>query len=182
MILWTRVRFSPSPPSFSLIISNTYGFLDVCPAEPYINCMRYKKVKELLETEKAYLAGMIDGEGTVTLVKHRSRDTFKRPQVAVSSTSYSLLKAFVNMTGVGYISQKKKYKDHHKQSYHWNISSGSQTIDLCKQLLPYLREDKKWKRAKKLVSEWKSVTKRNGKYTQPQRERKLQFEKEFFSI
>lgn len=144
--------------------------------------MKYRSVKILTDTEAAWLAGLIDGEGTVTVTRHKASNKFKSPQVSVSSTSYELLRTTVDMTGLGFISQKKKYQEHHRQSYHWQISSGTQAVDLLKQLLPFLRESKKWKRARKIVSEWRSVTPRNGKYSDAMAQRKLRFEEEFFTI
>lgn len=144
--------------------------------------MKYRKLKNLTEIEKAYLAGLFDGEGSISLAKNKKTDRFRTPYFSISSTSYGIMRLCKEMTGLGFISQKKKYQDHHKQSYHWGIQAGTQVIDICTALLPYLREEIKWKRCKKLVSEWKSITKRNGKYTPEEIDRKYQFEKEFFSV
>lgn len=144
--------------------------------------MTYRSVKSLTDIEAAWIAGIIDGEGTITLTTQRRGQPFKNVQISVASTSYELLRMLKDMTGVGHVSQKKKYEAHHKQSYTWQVATSGQAIDLLRKLLPFLRESVKWKRAKKLVSEWNSVTKRNGKYSDEARSRKLQFEEEFFSI
>lgn len=39
----------------------------------------------------AYTAGIIDGEGTITLTKIHSSNEFRYPVVSVSSTTYSFL-------------------------------------------------------------------------------------------
>jgi len=134
------------------------------------------------QIELAYLAGLIDGEGTITLCKKHASDKFKIPQVSMASTSYELVKIVADMTGIGHISQKKKYQDHHRQSYAWQCTNSQQAVALLRELLPYLRESAKWKRAKKLVSQWSSITKRNGKYTKVEYQLKTQFESEFFSL
>ena len=144
--------------------------------------MSYAVVKMLIDIDAAWIAGIIDGEGTVTLTYNHAGQRFKNPQVSVASTSYELLRMLKDMTGVGHISQKKKYQPQHKQSYHWQINTGKQAIDLLRSLLPFLRESKKWKRAKKLVSEWSTVTKRNGKYSEEAAAAKLKFEEEFFTL
>ena len=47
-------------------------------------------IRELSDTEAAYLAGIVDGEGTITLTRtHRGER--RRPVVSISSTELSLL-------------------------------------------------------------------------------------------
>ena len=139
-------------------------------------------MKKLTDYERGFLEGLIDGEGSMTLCYNGRMDKFRRIQISVSSTSPSLVKKVMDLTGVGSISQKKKYKANHKQSYVWNLKGNAQCVALCEQLLPFLREETKWKRARKIVREWKLVTVRNGKYSEKQMERKIAFEKEFFAL
>jgi hypothetical protein len=48
------------------------------------------RIRELSETEAAYVAGIIDGEGTITLTRtHRGEG--RRPIVSISSTELPLL-------------------------------------------------------------------------------------------
>ena len=70
----------------------------------------YKKVKILTPVDAAYLAGLIDGEGSIMLTKTRKTDKYPSPKVTIASTSYSLLKVFKDLVGTGCIIQKKKYK------------------------------------------------------------------------
>lgn len=44
----------------------------------------------MLETEKAYIAGIIDGEGSIMLQKFHSNE-FPAPCVSIASTSLELL-------------------------------------------------------------------------------------------
>jgi len=124
----------------------------------------------------------MDGEGTITITYKHGSEKYRSIQISISSTSPSLVKRVLDMTGVGSISQKKKYKEGHRQSYVWQVSGNQQCIALCEQLLPFLREEKKWKRAKKIVSEWNIVTVRNGKYSADAEQKKLAFEREFFEL
>lgn len=142
----------------------------------------YKKVNELKPIDAAYLAGLMDGEGSIMLTKRRKAALFPSPAITVPSTSYSLVKIFKDLIGTGTIIQKKKYKEYHKQSYVYSVGSATQCLDFCRQILPYLREELKWKRAKKLLSEWEILTPRNGKYTQVQMTRKQKFVREFKTL
>jgi len=56
--------------------------------------------------EKAYIAGIIDGEGSIMLTKFHSNQ-FPAPCVTVASTSYELLEWIKNRTGIGTIKSKK---------------------------------------------------------------------------
>jgi len=46
----------------------------------------------------------------------------------------------------------------------------------------YLRVDKKKKRALWILNDYERVTLRNGKYTQEQLKRKIEFEEQFFKL
>ena len=62
-------------------------------------------LKRLSETEAAYLAGIIDGEGTVTLTRtHRGEN--RRPVVSISSTELPLLLYVRSVIGAGRITGK----------------------------------------------------------------------------
>ena len=59
------------------------------------------------EVVKAYLAGIVDGEGTVTLMKHHKNET-PSPAVTVSNNSLKLLKWIQARVGGGITSKKKR--------------------------------------------------------------------------
>jgi len=94
--------------------------------------------KELI---KAYLAGLIDGEGTVTLIREHSLNKFKYPVVSMSSTSIELINIFIEYYG-GTVSKQKKYEEHHKQSYSWRLQS-NRALALLSDILPYMLEPAK---------------------------------------
>ena len=73
----------------------------------------------LEEVEKAYLAGTVDGEGTVTLVKHHRNET-PTPNVSVANNNLQLLEWIKSKVG-GVIVSKKKRLPHHSNSYVWSV-------------------------------------------------------------
>ena len=101
------------------------------------------------ETDLAYLAGLIDGEGTVTLEKHGRRRKGNNemgisPIVLVANTDYTLIQHTVNLfrkLGVNpYVkSQNPKKKNRRKKTCYWVTCKG---LNKCKRilipLLPYL--------------------------------------------
>ncbi len=128
--------------------------------------------------ELYYLAGLIDGEGTITLSKQHSSDKFRAPVISMSSTTYELVDYLKQNYG-GFISKHKVYQDHHKQSWVWQTNYKN-AIKLCNVLSNLLREPSKRYRAKLISETYPILTKRNGKYTEDEVKAKLAFEDLFF--
>jgi hypothetical protein len=126
----------------------------------------------------AYMAGIIDGEGTITLTRVNKTDSYRTPVVSVSSTSYEILE-FIHKHYGGAIVNHKTYQKHHKQSWVWKITY-DKAIQLVSDVYPYLTDPTKRYRADLLISKYKKVTVRNGRYTEKQKQAKLQFEQDFF--
>ena len=126
-----------------------------------------------------YTAGLVDGEGTITLLRSSSSCKFRHPVVSVTSTSYELIE-FLHQTYGGKISVQKKYKEHHKQSWSWSIHY-DRALQFIQDIRPYMKEQSKCRRADLLLDLYKPLTKRNGKYTNEQIQTKLDFETTFLS-
>lgn len=131
-----------------------------------------------MSTHVAYIAGIIDGEGSILLSRARKTALFRTPIVSVSSTTLEILKYLQSHYG-GFISKHKIYKTHHKQSWSWKLEH-TKAIELCRDMLPYLLEPEKRRRAKLLVDVYNRVTPRNGKYSLELLKAKEAFEYEFF--
>ncbi|MCG1026914.1 hypothetical protein GLV94_02685 [Virgibacillus halodenitrificans] len=129
--------------------------------------------------EAAYLAGIIDGEGTITLTRHHSKE-HRRPCISISSNDLELLIYIQSIAG-GRINSKKNYHPtKHKNSYTLYILKKHEVFSLLKRISPYLKIEKKRKRAQWIVKYYDKVTVRNGKYTKIMLEKKKKFEEEFF--
>lgn len=122
----------------------------------------YRSIRILSKEDAAYIAGLVDGEGTITLTrKHRNEN--RQICVAISSTERNMLEFVKSVTGVGKITSKKTTQDHHKTSYAYYVSN-RQALGLIEQIFPYLRSYKK-KRAALVLKDYLRLTPRNGKYT-----------------
>jgi hypothetical protein len=141
--------------------------------------MKYKKTSNIPNIDQAYLAGFIDGEGTITLSR-RQRNGNRQLAITISNNERGILEWIRNLTGVGTIISKKIYSKKHNQSYTYHILN-RQALSLIKQITPYLRGYKK-KRAKLVLEKYLSVTPRNGKYSEKLLAQKEKFEKKFFEI
>lgn len=100
-----------------------------------------------MEVDKAYIAGIFDGEGTIGIYKHKSKDSAKRRGYVYETTLYvvntdkQLIELMYSYFG-GNMRTRKKQKENHKTSYAWNIS-GSKVINVLEIILPYLRLKKR---------------------------------------
>jgi hypothetical protein len=136
-------------------------------------------MKTLSEVEAAYVAGIIDGEGTITLTRtHRGEN--RRPVVSISSTELPLLTYVRSIIGAGRITGKMRSREHHSPSFAYCITS-RQALRLLAQVCPYLHTYKA-QRACLLLQEYQRVTPRNGRYTAEQRAAREQLEERFFAI
>ncbi|MEW9051766.1 MAG: LAGLIDADG family homing endonuclease [Neobacillus sp.] len=131
--------------------------------------------------EAAYVAGIIDGEGSITLTKLHKNE-HRRPCISIASTNLELLEYVLSLTG-GYITDKKNYQPgRHKKSFTLNIKKKVTVLSILKQISPYLRVNKKRNRALWIINNYEQVTSRNGKYNKDLLEQKLKFEESFFRI
>jgi hypothetical protein len=126
----------------------------------------------------AYMAGIMDGEGTITLSRVHKTAPYRTPVVSVSSTSYEILQ-FIHKHYGGTIISHKTYQKHHKQSWIWKTNY-DRAIRLVSDVYPYLLDTTKRHRAHLLITRYKKVTLRNGRYSESQKQAKLQFEHDFF--
>ncbi len=114
--------------------------------------------------EISYIAGIIDGEGSIMLLKfHCNR--LPSPCVSIASTSLELLEWIKQKSGYGVIKSKKNYKPlKHTNSYTYTVRYNN-AIDLLIKIEPYLIIPSKKERAQMIINEYKQLTPRNGRYS-----------------
>jgi len=112
--------------------------------------------------EKAYIAGIIDGEGTVTLSRAHVEE-LPAPKVSVANNSLELLKWIKEKVGSGVIIKRSRREPQHKDHYVLDISN-NWALNLLVEVKKYLIIKKP--HAELLVSRYKAVTPRNGRYTE----------------
>ena len=140
---------------------------------------RYQKVRKLSVAECSYVAGIIDGEGSITLTVKQKGGT-RHLTILVSSTDETLLKYLQKIIGAGKILTKRVYKPHHKPAYTYSISN-RQALSILSQAAPYLRTYK-LRRAQIVLAQYILVTPRNGKYNDELRKKREKFVESFFSV
>ena len=129
--------------------------------------------------ERGYLAGLIDGEGTITLTV-KQKNARRHLAVTISSTERNILEYAMKIIGVGKITTKITYKEQHSPSFTYQVYS-RQALDVLKQVFVHLQSYKK-KRAQLALKHYVALTPRNGKYTKELLKKRKQFEESFLSI
>ena len=120
------------------------------------------KINRLRTEQAAYLAGLIDGEGTVTLTRMHPREN-RRLVVSISNNDIALLLFVKTTIGAGKITTKRTYSERHAPSFTYQTSS-RQALDLLRQVAPFLKTYKA-KRARLALADYLRLTPRNGRYT-----------------
>jgi hypothetical protein len=110
----------------------------------------------------AYIAGLIDGEGTITLTRLHANEN-RRLVVSIANTELQLLQFVIDQFGAGKITRKKTTSDRHTPSYCYAVSS-RQALSLLRQIVPHLRSYKR-QRAELALNQYEALTPRNGKYS-----------------
>lgn len=96
--------------------------------------------------DAAYLAGLIDGEGSIAVSRTKTSASAKackrgfayRSSVTITMTDLPVLEWVKRTAGVGNICVKKARSRNHKQAWSWTAWS-NEAASLLDQILPYLR-------------------------------------------
>jgi len=129
------------------------------------------------DKDSIYAAGLVDGEGTITLSRLHAGDRFRAPVVSLSSTTLELVE-FLRSTFGGAICKHKTYKLHHKAHWSWRVVRNG-ALEFLQTVGPFLKEPEKSRRARLLIEIYPKLTPRNGRYSARGLEEKLAFEDRF---
>jgi hypothetical protein len=138
----------------------------------------YKKTRKLKPEVASYIAGLIDGEGTVTLSRRHANENRQRV-VSIANTERRLLEFVEQATGVGKITRKRTISSRHSPSFAYSVSN-RQALSLLCQVVRFMRSYKR-ERAQFALRCYESLTARNGKYTEASRRLRALFESAFLS-
>lgn len=95
------------------------------------------------EIKMAYAAGILDGDGSFSLLLHRSTTkeswrTFYHPCIQLSN-AYKGMSEFLNEKFGGSLRVKKPQQEHHKPLYVWSLRSREGCKKLIDKIFPYLK-------------------------------------------
>jgi hypothetical protein len=91
---------------------------------------------KLSETDRAYLAGLFDGEGTIGFYNYRSRH---ESTVMITNADPRVMSWLLDKTGYGNVHSRLKpeYRRRHG-IHHWRICGKSRVQDFLEAVLPFL--------------------------------------------
>ena len=103
--------------------------------------LRSYPIEKLEKWQLGYIAGIIDGEGCISLSKHTNRETYV-PAVKVAMTNEVCIHFLHNMTEIGNFNVDIRPKPY-KPEYKWRVGSRLDIYILLRTIYPYLVVKKK---------------------------------------
>ena len=136
-------------------------------------------MEPLAVADAAYIAGIIDGDGTITLtLKHKNEN--RQLAISVSNNERNLLEYLLNTLKIGKITNKRVTRDQHAPNFTYAVYN-RQALWLLRNVAPYLRTHKA-QRAQLILEHYIRLTPRNGKYTKEQKAERSKFEQAVLAI
>ena len=129
------------------------------------------------EAAKAYLAGFIDADGSITM---RKEGMHRVPHVELFNADVNILNRIQKGFG-GKIHCRKAKKSHWQDSYELRFNC-KESLTVIHECLPYMLHTKKKQRATLINEHYAKNTPRNGKYTAEQLANKKWLEENVMSI
>ena len=140
--------------------------------------MVYKLTSKLSVGDSAYIAGLIDGEGTITLTRKHANEN-RRVAITISCTERQILEFVLSCTDAGRITNMRRSRENHPPSFTYAIYN-RQALTLLDQVTPFLRSYKKI-RSQLILDSCLKLTPRNGKYSEAILEERQVFEQQVLS-
>lgn len=136
-------------------------------------------VNELTGSDAAYLAGLVDADGTVSLTRKHRNET-RSVMVSISNTDRALLEFVRSTVGAGKLTNKRASGHNHRSSFVYSVYN-RQALRLLERIAPFLKTYKA-RRARAILTHYVNLTPRNGKYDEATRRRRLAFERMVLGI
>ena len=113
--------------------------IDYTDFEAYLKARDKPQCYQLSETDKAYIAGLCDGEGCLTAFITRKKNQYSTIYyiqiIVVEEEPIQWLK---EVTGVGYVFQRDRQKDGWQDLWGWKTCN-TPACEVLEQILPYLK-------------------------------------------
>lgn len=91
------------------------------------------------KSDRAYLAGIIDGEGCISVVRFKKRNNFNyASRIQVSMTVKSVLDWIRDFTQVGTVVPRKSRHANRKMAWLW-VAESNRAASVAKIILPFLK-------------------------------------------
>lgn len=130
-----------------------------------------------------YISGFFDADGSITMSRDTKNCIFRTIKIDFTNTYLEILKdiqkyLFEKYNLKLFISKKPARKENHSVSYTLSSTSNIVCYKLCEIIKSH--HPKKLHRINTILKYHHLVTKRNGKYTEKEKMRRLAYERLFF--
>ena len=95
-------------------------------------------MKDLPLDKLGWIAGILDGEGCISLCHFTGRDSYFIPQVTVTNTSEFMIDTFANLVGLGKVNTYKSKNPNHSKIWRWSLRDAVGICEFLIQIFPYL--------------------------------------------
>lgn len=105
--------------------------------------LKQPKCKSLAEVDKAYIAGLLDGEGCFTafitqIRRHPYIHWLTIYFIQIIVVEEQPIRWLKDVTGLGYVFQRKRQKQEYQDLWGWRVQSGP-ACEIVEQIMPYLK-------------------------------------------
>lgn len=103
---------------------------------------RPSRVREMSEVEKAWLAGLLEGEGSFMRLDRASRPG-ERPRLSCIMSDLDIIQRLADVTGVGIVKLHPTRDDNRlgkKPLYSWITTRHAEVRDICHAIRPHMGE------------------------------------------
>ena len=102
-----------------------------------------KKADNMKETEKSFIAGFIEGEGNISLIKSKNKSSLNgvalSPTVCITNTNIEMLKYILDICKIGHLHTfLRKRKQEHKNKSILQLRKKSDVLSFLIEIEPYL--------------------------------------------
>jgi site-specific DNA-methyltransferase (adenine-specific) len=134
---WSQPKYSIADGSMPEKIKTPFPDKSLCqiPSRFAIEMTRRRGYIVKNETDEAWLGGIIEGEGCITIAHHNG---YYEPRVQIAMVNKGVLDRVQQITGVGTVSkQTERNNPKWRDSYIWK-ASGSTAAKICSDIFDYL--------------------------------------------
>lgn len=89
----------------------------------------------MTETEKAWAAGLFEGEGGISCYTHR--DGYWQRRIQLDMTDQDIVERFAQLVGVGYVTTRPP-RNGRKQQWRWILSRWNDQVAFAEWIAPLL--------------------------------------------
>lgn len=124
------------------------GLCEVYNGGEKMNEALFEEFQNNEETKWAWLAGIIDSEGTISVYKVRIKTHCRRgfnwlPTIQISNNSKEFLETIQKVLGFGKVWFRKKHSTNKRNSYNFRFYGAKRVINFLDKLAPFLIIKKK---------------------------------------